>query len=287
MRQRDPRTLRSLISIYCSRNQAGASCAESVFADFTFVTACASEIDECSDRCENKLTIANESSGCCAFSYLYAVVLSFCSNISHTLCIGGVSGGPLSFVADAGDERDSACDELLNTLPNGCETYLLTLNSTLRSDPESIIVYCRSNCAEPVYEYIAECRDSEFSIYVDLACSKNSEGSECVSVFGDDNVITAIEVTCSDASDKQCSSDCSDTLRDINDEWGYWAYSYIAILTNATYTTDLWLECEVDVPGFCLGELSSDEGHEGDPADDGDTDDGDGGDTDYTTVPSY
>ena len=67
---------------------------------------------------------------------------------------------------------------------------------------------------------------------------------------------SVIEGVCADASDEQCSSQCGDALQRLDDTWGCCLFTFSALISNATFASDLWSECGVDAPDLCEGGLS-------------------------------
>ena len=241
------------VDFLCSKNSEGIPCVGIISNSSLF--------DEIDSACPDIVSVW----GCCLFT-LHALgnnvtyvedIVDECGlgSDESILCIGGISGEPVA--ADEGDNRDSDCKELRNDLADECVTYLLKLGNLLFTNPGRVISeFCDSDCAEPVHEYVAECEDGEFASYIDLACTKDRGGAECGRVYTDANVNSVIEGVCADASDEQCSSQCGDALQRLDDTWGCCLFTFSALISNATFASDLWSECGVDAPDLCEGGLS-------------------------------
>ena len=256
----------TIIDLLCARNGTGSLCGNVLFSlltDDPFGSCDNFDGLNCPARCRNSLDYLRNQGGCCTDT-IFAVesgplavnqLYSRCGLEASEICVGAFSDEPILPRPDGDDD----CRDLQQSVPDVCLEYTsfgFILVQASRNPEQFYEDFCNGGCSEVIYEYFLECDVFTFSdnaAYVDFLCSKNSEGVPCV---GNNLSPLDVEDVCADVSDEQCSSQCGDALQQLDDTWGCCLFTFSALISNATYASDLWSECGVDAPDLCEGGLS-------------------------------
>ena len=257
----------NILDLSCTKNSEETNCVK-LYTDDNFIAVsqgiCVEVSEEqCSAECSGALQDLSMEWGCCVYTYSIIEtnitftngVWSQCGASVPGVCEGALSGERTDVPGSEGD----ACVDLRDAIPDGCDTDQLSLENLIYSNPDRFLSdFCESNCAKPVYDYFVECKDIGSPNILDLSCTKNSEETNCVKLYTDDNFIAVSQGICVEVSEEQCSAECSGALQDLSMEWGCCVYTYSIIETNITFTNGVWSQCGVSVPGVCEGALSVD-----------------------------
>ena len=262
------------VDFLCAQNDGGTTCA-GIFLDSSLETvlSCADVSNTiCSDQCSTVLQEPSHTWGCCLFT-----LTALADNIMHSggifeqcklpedqahVCDGAFSGEP---VAAPGVE--TTCDMLARAIPDRCNQYLsdntLTPLMTLTfSNPDEFLSgFCESECAKPIYEYLSKCYilegdEETAAVELDLFCSEDRGGSDCVRMLFDDKFQRRVD-ECGDLEKAPgCFLECSPFFEELSNDWGCCFYSYSSLESNVTYSDQVWGQCEVSNPGLCRGAIS-------------------------------
>ena len=261
----------TITDIFCAINSKGKRCG-SLFLNITHIwEACRHDIfnNTCTADCKTTLRVALPVFGCClptitqSFVNGAGIILSALCGLEHFRnCIGHFSGEPVPppvVEPTVGPTTSNRCHGLRSAIPDACQE-LSTVESiaySALSDDDFVNKFCKSNCAKPVYDYIVECGNRTDGTYVDFLCSQSSTGTECRTIFRNEALDAVEEGVCKDASDKQCSRQCSVALGGFNKQYSCCFFTYWALETNVSYANALWARCQVQGnPRLCTGGIS-------------------------------
>ena len=105
------------------------------------------------------------------------------------------------------------------------------------------------------YEAIPEGCGDVFS-YLPLA-NRAYTDPVCARLVSDPTFLAAVDGTCKDISDKQCSQLCQTAYQGFDKAYGCCLYTYSALDSNVTYSRALSAQCGVDDPDLCDGGISN------------------------------
>ena len=142
---------------------------------------------------------------------------------------------------------DEKYNEILQTLPDECVPILTSVEArTCKQQCYSI--GCSDTCAQPLYDYFAECYDDQSNAAGwEVACSMDENGNYCYNVF-DDIIGLQNTLLCYPSL---CSGSCLEAY-----EAGCCFYSAFALINGVETPNLLWNSCDVDVPGFCTNRFT-------------------------------
>ena len=263
------------VDFVCAQNDGGLTCAgvysdPSVLGIFTPVCQDISGTF-CSDACSSVLQEPSRTWGCCLFT-----LTAFDDNVTYVegiveqckipkdqahVCDGGFSGEPIDAPG-----VETTCDKLVKAIPDICAQYDLSdeaFFSLIFATPDIFLSgFCKSECARPVYDYLSECYAREGdeetdAAYLDLFCTEDQGGSECVKLLSDSDLNRVFSNECDSLEeDKVCSPECSRSFQELSNEWGCCLYSFNTLETNTTYSDQVWSKCGARNPGLCRGAVS-------------------------------
>ncbi|CAI8023090.1 hypothetical protein GBAR_LOCUS13521 [Geodia barretti] len=205
--------------------------------------------------------------GCCLpslASVLFGEDLSIYATFLSTLCgvqFGDECGG--RFTGDDSTDpppTNAMCTSLRNAIPAACQIFsnVLYIYLSASSDPDGFQTnFCKSDCAEPVYNYINDCVNKTDALYLDFLCSTTPAETNCVHILNDTALVMAFDGVCKDASNRQCSQGCKSALEGFNKAYDCCLFTYSALDTNVSYTNGLWAQCGADNPGLCTGGITN------------------------------
>ena len=259
----------AVVDFLCAQTDDGDDCAR-IYSDGTletvFSSPCASISDTfCSDECSDVLQEPVKRWGCCLFTltalddnvtFIEGIVEQCRLPGNPHLCIGGFSDRPVA--AEPGGE--TTCDRLRKKIPDDCNQVTFdTLGAFAYLNPEGYLSdFCKSDCATPVYEYLAQCDVQENAAYIDFFCTEGPNNRDCVNIISDSNLDATFEGVCADVNGEMCSSQCSAAIRRLSNDWGCCLYSFGALENNVTFVDDVYSECGVSSPSLCKGAISGD-----------------------------
>ena len=259
----------TMFDFFCSSNAAGEQCLpltlSAVTAQDSVFYACADPIQEklaCNATCESALATANESLGCCLFSY-YAVtaglsganlIFDFCGEDLKMLCVGGVSGQTLQFPTPAVDPE---CEEFVDDVDESCR-YLLSQDPTdvATSDLDGL---CGDECGQEIYQFYRDCderTEGNSSIYSDVLCARNGENKRCGELLYN---FYMLNFESCDALPFTCPAECSTALQQGQTTFGCCLPSLLQLLFGvdvSVYAEIISTVCKVEVSSSCLGGFS-------------------------------
>ena len=162
-------------------------------------------------------------------------------------------------------EYENYCPEVsIDGIPDACHDFI-QFDNILQfafTDPDPFVSsFCKGECAKPLYDYFKECdkvSKNSTAPTLDLMCTSNPEGKECVKMMSDAFVQQTHFNTCIslDTSD-QCPTGCSAALQRITDDYGCCHYSLFILFGNEDET--LLDKCSLKTPGLCKkGGISGD-----------------------------
>ena len=226
------------------------------------------EFFDCPAACRETLEQSREKFGCCLpllldISYgnennFIDTLFSLCNVDFVDGCVGGITNEPV--FSPGGEVNDNKCQSLRNKIPEECRGISTFEFVSISAEyvPDSFQAkFCKTDCANPLYEYFNECVGGRQAAYLDYLCSESSIGKDCVTLVNDDEIDIAMS-NCMHGyySGEQCSSVCQTDLQSLNDEYGCCLLSYFTYETNITYSNSLWAHCGIDNPGLCAGGIS-------------------------------
>ena len=152
----------------------------------------------------------------------------------------------------------TGCTSLYEDIPGKCGNVSSygTIAYRAYTDPDDFITtICEDDdCAKTVYEYI-QCVNETEANYIDFFCSKSAQGTVCAKIIGemgfDSNGV------CADTTVEQCSPLCKTAFQDFQTLHGCCLYTLTALITNVTFSNDIWAQCGIDNPGVCDGGISN------------------------------
>ena len=262
----------AMVDFLCAQNDDGATCA-GIISDpsvqVVYSPMCADVSDTfCSDQCSTVLQEPSRTWGCCLFTltafddditYIEGIVeqCKLPEDQAH-VCDGAFSGEP---VAVPGVE--TTCDMLTRAIPDHCIQYLSDITTLASSNPDEILSgFCKSECANQLYNYFSKCYIQEgagktTAAYLDLFCSEDRGGADCVKMLTDSNFQSTFENECATLETAPvCSPECSRSFVELSDDWGCCFYSFTSLESNVTYSDLVWSQCGARIPGLCQGALS-------------------------------
>ena len=258
----------TVFDFFCSSNAAGEQCLpltlSAALAEDSVFFDCLNPIQgtTCNATCESALAAANESLGCCLFSY-YAVtgglsganlIFDFCGEDLKMLCVGGVSGQTLQFATPAVDPE---CEEFVDDVDESCR-YLLSQDPTVLaiSDLDGL---CGNKCGPELYQFYRDCdgrTEGNSSIYSDVLCARNSENKRCGELLFSFDMLN---FEACDGLPFTCPAECSTAFQQGQATFGCCLSSFFQLFSGedtSLYTQIVSTVCKVEVSSNCLGGFS-------------------------------
>ena len=149
----------------------------------------------------------------------------------------------------------TGCTSLYKDIPGKCGNVssYLTIAYRAYTDPDDFITtICEDDdCAKTVYEY-TQCVNETEANYIDFLCSKSAQGTVCAEIIAFDS-----NGACANTTVEQCSPLCKTAYQDFQMLYGCCLYTFTALITNVTFSNDIWAQCGIDNPGVCDGGISN------------------------------
>lgn len=220
---------------------------------------------ECDATCSSNITEQISAMGCCFYTY-YSLssgtnfvnnLFSSCS-ANITVCDGRFSNKPIT-LPDVVHGIENYCPEVsIDGIPDACHNFIQfdNIQQFASTDPDQFVSsFCKGECAKPLYDYYKECdkvSKNSTAPTLDLMCTSNPEGKQCVKIISDPSFYQTIDGVCNgvETSD-QCPTGCSAALQEISDDYGCCFYTQVALLGNVDVDDILNDKCSVKTPGLC------------------------------------
>lgn len=224
---------------------------------------------ECNAKCNSTITAQINAMGCCFYTY-YGLILgtnytdylfSSCS-ADITVCDGGFSNETITLPdvppTSGNNEYDNYCPDVsTNGIPESCRNFIQFDNilQFASTEPDQFVAsFCKGECAKPVYDYYKDCDEvskNSTAPNLDLMCTSNPEGKECVKIISDVSVQRTLFGCASVLTSDQCPKGCSAALQKISDDYGCCFYTQFALFETVDVDGILHDKCGVETPGLC------------------------------------
>ena len=255
----------TMFDFFCSSNAAREQCLQQTLtAQDSLLDACANPFQgtTCNATCESALATANESLGCCLFSY-YAVtgglsganlIFDFCGEDLKMLCVGGVSGQTLQFPTPAVNPE---CEEFVDDVDESCR-YLLGDDPTILAISD-LDGFCGEKCGPEIYQFNRNCDEQtggNASVFSDVLCARNNEDKQCNEYL---NNFHALGFEACNGIGVTCPAECSTALKQGQATFGCCLPSLLQLFSGvdiSKYSAILSTLCKVDIDSNCLGAFS-------------------------------
>ena len=263
------------LDFLCSVNDRNIPCA-GILSDTSLTNTLEGACDEttdtmCSEECSRQLVLPSQTWSCCLFTftafdynvtYVSDIVEECGLDVERKVCIGGLSGKPVAAPGQpTAPTIPDSCTNLRDAISDDCADFSdpsLIVGKAFSDPSEFLTAFCQKQCAKQVFDFVS-CVNKTEATQIDFLCSESSSGTDCALLTTNEAFNSAVEGVCKDATDKQCSLQCQQTIRGVSEAFGCCLYSYTALDTNVTYTNALYAQCGVDNPGLCTGGISNEE----------------------------
>lgn len=255
----------TLLDVLCAKDSAGERCYTKFLslADID-LEACGDFSTSCPTACREELMKLTDL-GCCASSIYsigdgggyFDILARLCGVDLPGKCIGEFSNE----AAPPAPEAMGECALLELSVPDECKEYTSIdyLTVLAYADQTQFQGICEGPCARSLYDYFVHCdriRGSRNASFIDFLCSKNDAGRTCAGLFSDLAIGQVLNTTCSETTDKMCSSACQVALQPIAATYGCCLFTLAALDDNVTYTTSVVRTCNINLDSVCTGGLS-------------------------------